>query len=417
MKRFVCHIINLLTRIGKPLAVTGIILLLVMLLGTCGSDEISEQSLDMEYTDVEYEEDGSGVTIYLDGIGVPKSRAQRAVTTDIAKMAFDFIEVIFKDGTGSIARASWVLGEPANINNITRSIDYATTFGTNSACMFVGKDDGKVLLGIGKLTNTRGTPAAATATTIDANTRSVTFSIAAIKTGLLINAESTATVNGYTVAADSFNYSYPIDPSGTGTRAGNSFRRKLPPTGEVWYPVYVIPKNVNTTATYTFSFATDPAVFPLDQCLNAIRTVNDNTTGVKPVVQKKTPRYATNGRYEEPRNRIDTNTTVSFNGYNPTNGGPFGTANSPAIPLIFTISSNSGGFLAFNMQIPVFMSDKGAAGKNSGPDAKTWYIRTGIGSEFYSLDDGVSRGGCVFISVDVSETEFDRIEWTWFKGF
>jgi len=82
----------------------------------------------------------------------------------------------------------------------------------------------------------------------------------------------------------------------------------------------------------------------------------------------------------------------------------------------FTVSANSGGFLAFNMQIPVFMVTRTKAVKD-GPDAKTWYIRTGVGSEFYSLDDGVSRGGCVFISVGITEAEFDIIEWTWFKGW
>jgi len=114
----------------------------------------------------------------------------------------------------------------------------------------------------------------------------------------------------------------------------------------------------------------------------------------------------TNGRYEEPRNRIDIYTTVAFNGYTPVAGDSFGVS----IPLRFTTQARSGGFFAFNIQIPVYMVTTGTA-------AVTWYIRTGVGSEFYSLDDGVSRGGCVLISVGISQEEFDRIEWTWFKGW
>jgi len=409
MKRFVCHINNLLTRIGKPLAVTGIILILVMLMGTCGSDVPPfEETEDMEYTDVEYSKDGSGVTIYLNGNGVPKSRSQRAVTTDLAKTAFDFIEVIFVSGTGAIARASWALGAPANISNLANG-GYGSTTGTPAACMFVGRDDGKVLFGVGKLTetNTGGT-------TITANTTSVTFEIAAIKSGLLIGSESVGTaVNGLNVAADSFTYSSTVTANGVTTTTGRvGFRKNLPPTGNMQYPVYVIPSNGITNATYKFGFSGIEADY-----VNAIRHVR--TTDIYPVVQKKTPRYSVNGRYEEPRNRIDIYTTAAFSsGYAPGDTDAFGVSNaSPAIGLVFTTSAGSGGFFAFNIQIPVYMVSRAAASNPSGTDAKTWYIRTGLGSEFYSLDDGVSRGGCVFISVGVSQEEFDRIEWTWFKGW
>jgi len=412
MKRFVCHINNLLMRIGKPLALTGIILLLAM----CGSDNPSGETDGVEYTDVEYEEDGAGVTIYLDGKGVPKTRSQRAVTTDLAKMAFDFVEVIFVDN-GSIARTSWVLGESANITGVPGktggSVEYTNIFGTNNtACIFVGKDDGKVLLGVGKLTGTKPVISGTNgAFTIDANTTSVTFTIAAIKTGLIVDGETTATeVNGYTVSADSFNYSYTVNTTDY-SRTGNSFRRPLPPTGSIRYPVYVLPPNeVTTTTTGTYEFSIDAGY------ASAIRHVRTTNPDVFPVVQKKTPRYATNGRYEEPRNRIDAYTTVAIApGY--TTSAADTLAFVASVPLVFTTTSSSIGFFAFNMQIPVFMVNRNPATNTGGTAAKTWYIRTGLGSEFYSLDDGVSRGGCVFISVAVPEAEFENIEWTWFKGF
>jgi len=139
MKRFVCQINNLLTRVGKPLALTGIILFLVMLIGACGSDvpPFEEKADEIEYTDVEYSEDGTGVTIYLNGVGVPKTPAQRAMTKDLAMAAYDFIEVIFMNGS-DVCRASWVLGEPAEINNVAAG-NYTSTSTSPAACMFVGR--------------------------------------------------------------------------------------------------------------------------------------------------------------------------------------------------------------------------------------------------------------------------------------
>jgi len=403
----------------KPLSVTGIILILVMLIGACDSDSPSEETgNNVEYTDVEYSEDGSGVTLYLDGVGVPKSRAQRAVTKDLAQTAFDFIEIIFVSPSGT-ARTSWILGQPANIVGVpgktgTTSVNYNSISTTPAACMFVGRDDGKVLLGVGKLTGTKGTTTTTnTATTVDVNTTSVTFSLSALQSGLIVGGETTS---GTGAAVDSFTY--------TGRDATNSFRKILPPVGGVGYPVYLFPNYgstaPNTTsddATYTFSFTANSA-----ECITAIKHIN--TTTVYPVVQKKTPRYATNGRYEEPRNRIDTYTTVAFRdtyAQTPTHIAPFAPANGgnfvAAVPLRFTKTANSSGLFAFNIQIPVYMVSATTTVVAGSLPAVTWFIRTGVGSEFYSLDDGVSRGGCVLISVGVSSSDFSSIEWTWFKGF
>jgi len=412
MKRFVCHIDNLLinsARIGKQLAVKQLavkqlavkpltvtwILILAMLFVTCGSDKISEEADEIEYTDVEYEEDGTGVTIYLDGVGVPKSRAQRAISTDLAKMAFDFIEVIFIDG--GIVRTSWVLGESAKVNNINTG-SYGSIL---KACMFVGRDDRKILLGVGKLTSTN-----TGGTNITADTRSVTFSIAAIQSGLLAGSEAlNAPVNGGSVVANSFNYTY-VDAAGGGSRIDSSFRK---PLGGIQYPVYVISdRSTVNSASYNFAFSDNAT-----DCQSAIKHVGSTNP---PVVQKKTPRYMKSVWYEEPRNAIDAYTEVVLSGYNP---GPGDSLVLP-ITLTFSMYGNSGGLFAFNIQIPVYMVDNGKAVKNGGPDAVTWYIRTGVGTEFYSLDDGVSRGGCVLMfigNVETASSDFDNIIWTRFKGF
>jgi len=383
MKRFVCHINSLLTLIGKPLALTGIIFILVTFIGACGPEDIPEGTDEIEYTDVEYSEDGTGVTLYLDGIGVPKTPAQRAMTKDLAQTAYDFIEVIFVNG--DICRASWVLGKRAEIYNVTAGT-YAST---SAACMFAGRDDGKVLFGVGKLTHVNNV----LGNTISDTTKSIRFTISPVQCGLLVGTETLASVPG--VAYNSFSLS-------------TGFRKNLG-DGSAGYPVYVIPAAAgDTTATYTFSFveSTTPSITASD-CTNAIKYAAI-TSGL-PIVQKRTPRYAMGERYKEPRSAIDTKTTPDLSS-SYTTGGNF----NPAIGLKFTKFAGSGGLFAFNIQIPVYMVS------NADNAAVTWFIRTGIGAELYSLDDGISRGGCVLMYVTDSGTasaDFDKIEWTWFKGW
>ena len=417
MKRFVCHIINLLMRIGKPLAVTGIILILVMLLGTCGSDDIDEAD-KIEYTDVEYSEDKSSVTIYLDGIGVPKQKAQRALSKDFAQAAFDLIEVVFVSG-GTTARASWILGKPANILGVPgktgAAVDYVNIYPDTgaAACMFVGRDEGKSLLGVGRLTGTRGTKTAPINTTVDANTKSVTFSITAIKTGLIIQNETLDTNDAAGIMFDSFTYNgatsgtTPGYVGGYNTRdARNTFRVSL---GNTNYAVYISPINGNSFRTYTFSIDSN--------YLPAIRQFgNSDSTEI----QKRTPRYRDTGGFNEPKNAIDFRTTIDKRTtkvagvegvYNPIADTPF----DPSIELVIT-GGGEPGIFSFNIQIPVYMVNKT-------PEFIKWYIRSGVASEFYSLDDGRSTGGCVLISVNTfnnnqneSVSKFNStVEWTWFK--
>ena len=501
MKRFVCHINNLLTRIGKPFMFTGIMLILLILPMACEEDDLAEAD-ETEYTDVEYSKDGSSVTIYLDGKGVPKTRAQRAITADIAKTAFDLIEVIFINGafatTGNVVRTSWILGQPANVFNIERGVNYSRCYpatptdGTPAttgiaACMFVGRDDSKTLLGVGKLTGTRGTTTpAADPTYIDANTTSITFSIAAIQTGLLVGGlyddagvlvgGETLAGNTYGVVADSFEY-YNINVSSTGVDRspppkgtvatgvgsdnkpngnyvpgdfnngynytetaggyksinGHSFRKTIAGKG---YPVYLLPlaqdkrdngddlpTNIDITpdpsytrtyAHYTFSFSGGVSMADTSEHKLAIR--HEGTTNARDNIKvtKKTPRYVDGLRYCEPRSSIDTLTSARLaSGY--LNNRAVGFRFDNVVQIRFSTSASKGLF-SFSLEIPVFMVSKTAAGRNNGTEAVIWKIRTGVGTEFYSIDDGVSRGGCVLIATGISsEEEFDTIEWTWFK--
>jgi len=405
----------------KKIAITGIILVLVMMfVATC--DE--EPEIGVEYTDVEYAPDGSAVTLYLDGVGVPVTPAQRAINRETAMMAYDYFEVIFVGGTAdsaNTARTAWELGMPAGITNVPRGSGtppagieyaYAANATTNVAVMFVGRKDGKTLFGVGFITGSKwqGTTAPSTVTTVNGNTTSVTFSINAIQTGLLVKSETidtgAASLPGTAVAGVMAN-SFDFVATGTTvttapTKANNSERVNL---GGVNYPKYTLPEENGkvVNASYTFYYAS-AATSPT----NYIRHINVSGTDI-PLIMKRVPRFVQSGRYREPGDRWTTLTKVTFNGSYGANGDPFGTA----VPIQFKLQGT--GIFSFYIQIPVYMHTQRTASFNATDTAsETWYIRTGVGSELYNLDDGSSTGGCVFMQVGTfSSTTWLDIDWVW----
>jgi len=396
MKRFACHIINNFPdnmRFGRLLAVT-VILPLLMLHAACGALN-PEEAAEIEYTDVEYSDEGRQVTLYLDGIGVPKTKTQRdfvqrAMTKDLATMAYNYIEVVFVS-SGAVARAAWELGETAGIDGIARGtaagIDYSAI---TSAAMFVGNKDSKVLLGVGKLSGVVK-PGTGGALFIGPETKTVTFSLSALQSGLKYQTPADSRPG---VATSSFSF--------MGMTSGDAIRETI---GGVEYPMYRITDGTTTapvTATYAFTFMGTPSDYT-----PAIKHIK--TAAVYPLAQKRTPRYPDSAGYREPRSYIDTGTRVEIPGSYATDGGAF----AGSVSITFTPDAKKGIF-AFHLQIPVYMVTKDPA-TNGGPGYETWFIRTGVGSEFYSLDDGISRGGCVLISVGINS--LNGVEWTWFKEF
>jgi len=404
----------------KKIVFTGIILILVMMfVATCEE----EPELEVEYTDVEYSPDGSEITLYLDGVGVPVTPAQRAVNKNIAMMAYDYFEVIFvgaSDVTTNVARTAWELGAPAGINNVPKPIDYAygSSKATNIAVMFVGRKDKKTLFGVGFITGTKGTTTAPTATTVDGDTTSVTFSINAIQTGLLVKAETpdpgTGTVTGTQVAgvmANSFDFVALAGATAASpypTKTDNSDRVTL---GGISYPKYTLPQDDGkvVNASYTFSYASSTT-----SPTNFIKHINTTTTDI-PQIMKRVPRFVQSGRYREPGDRWTTLTQVGFNGAYGGTVGTDGTTFNPVVPIQFKLQGS--GIFSFYIEIPVYMLTKTVAGlANGGPYTtyETWYIRSGVGSELYSLDDGISNGGCVFMQVGgSSSTSWIDIDWKW----
>jgi hypothetical protein len=466
----------------KKILFTVTVILLVMFLVTCDALESlfqppETEGTEVEYTDVEYVADENGVikevTLYLDGVGVPVTKSMRAINRELAMMAFDYFEVVFVGSAlANVARTEWELGQPAGIADVDRGtagINYghqaapvtlAPAAARGYASMFVGKKDGKTLLGMGWLTWANGNDGApANVTTITGSTSKVTFTVGAITTGLTVFGETVPTSTGPSystfistgnaqgVWASSFGFlTGGTDLGGTGTdvvatytafSATNSDRKEI--SAGIRYPVYTFPENKTTAdqrqfATYRFGHINDTNTVTADarsmwSYARIINVTNDAAFGTDaPAVLKRVPRYMEGGRYREPKDRWTTTNGINFRSATGTaittaadnltrfpNNALMSASGDP-IPLIFTLKPGQSGVFSFFIQIPVYNLTTAVNSSQHNPGgtaAGKWYIRTGVGSELYSLDDGIANGGCVFISVGASGANWIDIEWIW----
>ena len=423
----------------KKLILAGITVFLVTFFVTCDALSFSADDAVVEYTDVEYSEDGSSVTVYLDGSKpVPVTRAQRAITTNLAKMAYDYIEVLFVNNFGDAgetrARSVWELGQSAGISGVDRGavggpgVNYrykgAATDGTTGnalAIMFVGRKDNKTLLGIGEILQVDRLPkmelpledhwdAAGYPTpitdpfnaTIKEETTSVTFWINSVKTGLLIKDEEAKgpTPIEQAVAYDSFEQDSSSDIRMKATRLPINNSRAS-------YPLYPLPEPTKLPAQNYGPGKEIPATYEFGGGAKVFAKQIILEEGA--VAEKRFPRYMDGGRYLAPTANIDTETTVKVGTY---------ASYSNVVPLEFALTALSYGVFSFYIEIPVYLFIKNdpdnlptTKATNGGPDAVIWKIRTGLGSELYSLDDGRSSGGCVLMGVGVTALDWLEIYW------
>jgi len=413
----------------KKILLAGIVILIAVFAVTC-DEGLSDDNAIVEYTDVVVSKDGSQVTIYLDGVTVPVTKAQRAMTLGLAMMSYDYLEVVFRNATGvpgatpghGYSRTVWELGQPAGISGsgLRTGEDYGS-FGTPGACLFAGKKDGKTLFGVGKMVEARdingALQAAGDLTKINSSTGSVTFELAAIQTGLLIGTDTvTGTYATKKIPVDSFTFT-----TATWTRDGHSSYQTL--ADKVAYPTYNLPTDgTAVNATYDFKFMRNLTTGTLTDItttggyLSAILHVDPTIAKAK--VMKRTPRFMDGGRYMQPNSRVDTKTTVTFGAIYTAIAGAATTFKN-SVDLMFTPVSGNTGIFSFYLEIPVYNLDirnlSTSTNLNSGPGPVMWYIRTGLGSDLYSLDDGESSGGCVFMSTGVSNSDWLSIDWKWIE--
>jgi len=416
--------------------ITGIFIILVLLFGAC---EPFQQALGSngEYTDVVYSMDSSGNTtieLYLDGVGVPMNQTQRAMTLDLAKMSHDFFEVIFVNGalgtvsspgTGTIARASWEIGQSAGIRGVDRAgtsgVDYERVSQASNgpaAVIFVGRKSDKTLLGIGHLTHVDRVAG----TSVTPTSGSVTFTVVALNTKVTAGGDADQAQSGeqpgpLDATNASFITSAGATPSADTTPAHGTTLASWTALDKVEYPMFNLPKPGTgvgdvTQGLYKFQGCLSYEYALADSSnlglVTAVRNYNDVTTDVKPSIMKRIPRFLSGGQaWEVNTAGWDQATTVDFTSTYAayTHGNSF----VPNVGILFTTKTQSESrIFSFVLQLPVFMVTE-VRSTNGGPGAEVWFVRPGFGTTLYNLDNGVDSGGCVLMGVNIEAVDWLNI--------
>jgi len=365
----------------------SLVALLSLLMAACASPTEPAEPVDSERPAVDISPDGKTVTLRIDGGGTDDRSAARSLTLSNAKLATNFYEVVFWDGT-TVARTSWSIGQQVSIQNVPRGTAGITydnptpnavapffTSGHGMAALFVGNSDG-TLLGVGMISsvNTGGV-------LVKDNTTSVTFTVTAL-TGKAGGTTSTGTSSFLTNALF-------VKSGGTdGVNSGNTIVHDKINAGDgTTFPIYELPfkegqetVTVNVKAQYTIG---GPSTADL---LNTIIVQSVPSSDMF-----KQPAYYRGGvkQYIGPQTAspsVTWGTTLVA-------GKPF----VPAVDLTFGVDKDAScGVTMFCLDIPVY------AVINTGtPAARTWHIRPGYGENLYLIDDGKANafGGGIYLGV------------------
>ena len=335
-------------------------------------------------------DDSYTVTVYLDGS--PPVLYSRALTKDLAILGHDYFEVTFVrrvSGGLIIARAAWEKGHAAGVSGVARGVDYRYTSveaadennggvaAPGAALLFVGKRSDRTLLGVGQLTGTDD--GGSSSTFISANTRSVTFTVKALKAGARRNESVSSSdfltggsVNGYN------------NPNVTDTHIKNAII-----VNRV-FPLYNLNINQTTYARYSI----DVGGFE-----DGIFTAGPLTLAQVSGTYRLTPRYpiGAGGEHEKfltPTGALilDNNTIVM-----PENNQSAGVAFNNHVLFSFnTVGTTNSSIFAFAFEIPVYP----LTNADSRASGDLWYIRPGYDTYLYDLDDGMGgTGGAILIGI------------------
>jgi len=404
----------------KRLAFWAVLFILIFTVLACDAFSppdgvIEDDPNDVTYTDVVYSPDGKSVTIYLDG-GVPvQNRQMRALSKELAVAGHDFFEVAFyyqagptRSSSDVIARTSWELMTDAKIRGVRgkgageAGVDYAKNAvyrevpgteykiigyrdpvppeegpqpvwgyvpvinvennlsqGEGAAILFVGRKTDKTLLGVGKLTSTD-----TGGTTIIPATKTVTFTVAAIESGL----SSVSSENCFWTNSDG--------PSVGADFTGRSVTQM---NGLDFYTYRLRDQNTDGTniTSGEYTFRTYGSDFNADYRLGII--LADGAA-----YETKQPRYPTaDGRFQYFSVMLDDKTVISpINNTADDIGKPFMNPVDISFNTTYTVP---GSVFALAFQVPVcplYLDD----------EAGMWYIRPSYDSYWLDLDDaGLSR--------------------------
>ena len=367
-----------------------LVILLTLLMAVCSP--FDPDDLKDKYTNVEYSEDGSSITIYMNGSApVP---ANRALSNKLAQLGHDFFEVTFLYNDAStyrIARASWELGEPAGVNDVYRTdggnIYYNTTnplgdttFGLPAAdeglvVLFVGRKSDKTLLAVGTLSEINGTTVSTTNNKISTSTTKIKFNVNALKAGM------------------SFSYDTSSINTTSNPRTGNIDTIMV---GNKSFPHFNVPVSVTTNATYTFGFHTSTLTSPAT-------TVDFNFYA--PAIKYGAGNaecWNIRPQYTLPPNIVKNNSDYPYSSAiaititSPTaQGTPF----TGQVRFDIRPTATDGVICALAFQVPVYAVYKRTTPVSGETEPVQWYIRPGYNMYYRELDNGeMENGGAVLIS-------------------
>jgi len=364
-------------------------------MAVCSPFDPDDLKNENKYTNVEYSEDGSSLTIYMNGSApVP---ANRALSNKLAQLGHDFFEVTFlynDANTYRIARASWELGEPAGVNDVYRTdgvgniyYNISTPLGNTTTgipatneglvVLFVGRKSDKTLLAVGTLSEINGTAVSASNNRISTTTTKVKFHVNALKAG--VSSES---------YADSSFQTAPVQTDPV----------KFLTIGTLPFPHFNVPVSHTTPATYTFDFHTDslptspPTAVNFSFYAPAIRygAGAAECWNIRP--QYTLPPNIVQNNSEFPHSSAAGITTTGL----PSAGDKF----TGQIGFNITTASTDKVICALAFQIPVYAVYKRAPPVSGETEPVQWYIRPGYNMYYRELDNGKSEnGGAVLISI------------------
>jgi len=428
----------------------ALVILLSLFLVTCIQEEFPEEEGDnIEWLDWKYEDnpDGSGkLTLMLDGSKpfAYNDKQQRGLNMDIAKMTHDYFEAVFLSNavlptagagaTGTVARTNWEIGMPAGVAGLNRGppngpgIDYGNVFpaANNGAAsvVFVGKKQGKTLLGIGQLVQVNDGAVIRTDTVITGAATSVIYGVYPMHTKVGFDPDGAGIPNWdeatFITAVDR-----PIPTvttpltgpeAGTGAAAGKTAGKILDLPGPVKYPLFQLPAAVNDrtiAATYTIGglFGGVPNTWGVGTKRNlwdAARVLT-TTIGVAPNAKtygleiiKRYAAYQVQGQTFDASKALDTYTEVA--------PGPIASPKNQTahegfdavIEMVFTQKTQSNGIFAITFQCPVYAITQALASNAGGTVADKWYIRPGSNQYQFLLDNGTDAGGMVMLGIDTA---------------
>jgi hypothetical protein len=351
----------------------------------------------------------------------------RALTDNLAKAGHDYFEVVFYNSTATppvVARASWELGDAAGIKNVSRGYAYESAPGVpdaSKAILFVGRKADKTLLAVGRLTKVDNST---TDLTITPTSTTATFTVAALTAGADPNQsgfDAKWDASELTNVAAPTGFPPTFATGGTGGAAPSKAATKIMDMsdtnpGTAVFPLYNILANEATVqATYTIgSTAGFGAPGGAANAWTFTGGIYPYLPGIKiaaipPAIQPKIPRYPRGGGlyyYAPAPHALSTTITITNNNgvdavFDPTTEFDITTAGA----------SDREGVISFCFDIPVYAINSDPM--TGGPDALTWHIRPGFGTNQYDLDNGKgSAGGSILLGVGNDLT----LNWLWVEG-